>query len=527
MPNKKSNKKIKNKSSKTNKKIKLKILPPKFLNFRGYVLLKNQHPPEELENLRKELTVKPHIPSDYGLPPKPFPIYMESETKFYIPEMYGIKKYGLPSLDKTYDGKIIDLKFNGQLRDNQIEPVNDCIKALNNPKKRGGLLCLGCSQGKTVCLLYIIAHIKRLPLIIVNKEFLVNQWKERIEQFLPDARIGMIQGKRVETKNKDIVIGMLQSLSMKDYDPKIFKKFGMVIYDECHQVPCRVFSRVLKKINCKRHIGLSATPNRTDGMIKVFKWYIGDIIYKRADKPNSDKVIVKRYVYDCDDQKYCKEILNYRDKPQMSTMINNIAYYEPLNIILAKKCIEIAQESPDRKLLFLSDRLKQLRMVDELIKSMSAPTSTSTPIITAYYIGGMKQKELKKSESAQIIFGTYAMASTGLDIPGLNAEILATPKSNIIQSVGRIIRKKHEILSPIVIDIVHSFSVFENQARKRLKFYISKKYDIYTYEINQSGNILKESINLEEDRQEKKRQRKQERKQQKKQKSIQECLFTL
>jgi len=90
----------------------------------------------------------------------------------------------------------------------------------------------------------------------------------------------------------------------------------------------------------------------TDGMIKVFKWYIGDIIYKRADKPNSDKVIVKRYVYDCDDEKYCKEIVNYRDKPQMSTMINNIAYYEPLNIILAKKCIEIAQESPDRKLLF-------------------------------------------------------------------------------------------------------------------------------------------------------------------------------
>lgn len=58
------NKKLKNKSSKTNKKIKLKILPSKFLNFRGYVLLKNQHPPEELESLRKELTVKPHTPSD-------------------------------------------------------------------------------------------------------------------------------------------------------------------------------------------------------------------------------------------------------------------------------------------------------------------------------------------------------------------------------------------------------------------------------------------------------------------------------
>jgi len=116
-------------------------------------------------------------------------------------------------------------------------------------------------------------------------------------------------------------------------------------------------------------------------------------------------------------------------------------------------------------------------MVDELIKSISAPTSTSIPITTAFYIGGMKQKELKKSESAQIIFGTYAMASTGLDIPGLNAEILATPKSNIIQSVGRIIRKKtRDINHQIVIDVVHTFfSILRIKLEKELKFYISKK----------------------------------------------------
>jgi len=494
--------------------IKIKKNPSRFLNFRGYVLLKKDHSEDELNELRKELMVKPHVPSDYGQQVKPFPVYMESKEKFYLPEAYGIKKYGVPELDKTRDGKVIKLKFNGDLRDNQVEPVNDCINALNDPSRRGGLLCLGCSQGKTVCLLYIIAKIGRLPLIVVNKEFLVNQWKERIEQFLPGAKIGMIQGPKVETKGKDIVIGMLQSLSMKDYDPKIFKQFGLIIYDECHQVPSKVFSRVLKKINCRRHIGLSATPKRTDGMMKIFRWYIGDIIYKRADKPNSDKVIVKRYKYDCDDTRYCKEILNYRDKPQMSTMINNIAYYEPLNNLLAKLSMETVLESPDRKLLFLSDRLKQLKNVDEIIKKVNPNITTS------FYIGGMKQSELKKSEDAQIIFGSYAMASTGLDIPGLNAEVLATPKSNIIQSVGRIIRKKHKTLSPVVIDIVNMFSIFENQAKKRMKFYISKKYDIYTHIIKPDGEIIDIETNLEKDRLQFKKDKKMKKKTNNKNKKI-------
>ena len=72
----------------------------------------------------------------------------------------------------------------------------------------------------------IISILQKKTLIIVHKDFLLKQWEERLNEFLPDARIGLIQGPTIDIEDKDIVIGMLQSLSMKDYDMEIFQEFG-------------------------------------------------------------------------------------------------------------------------------------------------------------------------------------------------------------------------------------------------------------------------------------------------------------
>jgi superfamily II DNA or RNA helicase len=93
-----------------------------------------------------------------------------------------------------------------------------------------------------------------------------------------------------------------------------------------------------------------------------------------------------------------------------------------------------------------------------------------------YYVGGMKEEYLKVSESKQIIIATYAMASEGLDIPTLTTLIFATPKTDITQSVGRILRTKHN--NPLVIDIIDSHDIFKNQWAKRKAFYINNKYKI-------------------------------------------------
>ena len=76
---------------------------------------------------------------------------------------------------------------------------------------------------KTCLALYIIAALKKKTIIIVHKEFLMRQWVERIEQFLPEAKVGKIQAKTIDVEDKDIVICMLQSLSMKEYNKELFR----------------------------------------------------------------------------------------------------------------------------------------------------------------------------------------------------------------------------------------------------------------------------------------------------------------
>ena len=88
----------------------------------------------------------------------------------------------------------------------------------------------------------------------------------------------------------------------------------------------------------------------------------------------------------------------------------------------------------------------------------------------------MKEAALKESESKKVIIATYAMAAEGLDIKSLTTLIMATPKTDIEQSVGRILREKHS--SPIVVDIIDKHDIFQKQWLKRKAFYDKQEYSI-------------------------------------------------
>ena len=202
-----------------------------YLGQKGYSIKKENMDVKEQLELRKDLTVKPYVPKSSMAQAVEFSIYRESKKKFYIPRYYGLETYGDYEMSKIEDYERIDLKFNGELREHQKPTVD---KFVNNALKLGGgLLELYTGYGKTVCALKIIAELNAKTIIIVHKEFLLRQWVERIEQFLPDAKVGRLQGSTIDIEGKDIVIGMLQSLSMKDYDIELFKSFGLTIVDEC------------------------------------------------------------------------------------------------------------------------------------------------------------------------------------------------------------------------------------------------------------------------------------------------------
>ena len=160
----------------------------------------------------------------------------------------------------------------------------------------GGVLSLDCGMGKTVVAIKMISKLQLKTLIIVHKDFLANQWLERLSMFLPNVSVGRIQGQVVDIDGKDVVIAMLQSMSMKHYDVGIFEDFKHVVVDECHHIAAKVFSRAMMKVKNSFKLGLSATPDRADGLTRVLNWFLGDIVLSLRNK-NEDVTNVKILKY--------------------------------------------------------------------------------------------------------------------------------------------------------------------------------------------------------------------------------------
>jgi superfamily II DNA or RNA helicase len=445
------------------------------LSKRGYSILKEEISYDDILDIRKELTVKPFVSTDYGAAPKPFPIYCESVKKLYLPRYYGQKKYGLPSETKLLEAKKIDITFSKTLKEKQLPIVDAYIKAVE--EVGGGIISVPCGYGKTVIALYIAAKLKVKTLVVVHKEFLLNQWKERIKEFLPNAKIGRLQSSIIHVEGYDIVIGMLQSISMIEYNESIFSEFGLVIYDECHHLGAETFSRALLKTSANYTLGLSATPKRLDGLSKVFEWYLGEIVYS-IKKRDEDDVNVKMVIYKNADSKYSKEVLNFKKKPNMATMINNICEFLPRTLKIIEHLSNCLKEG--RKILMLSDRREHLKVLHELISKIEDGKYTS-----GFYLGGMKEKDLQETETKDVILGTFMMASEGFDCKyPLDTIFLTSPKSNIEQAVGRILRQdaKDRKFTPLIYDIADDFSLFAKQKLKRVAFYNKNNYKIKFYD---------------------------------------------
>lgn len=440
-----------------------------YLGQKGYTIPKNELTIEQQKQIRTDLTIKPYTPgAPGGGGEKNFPAYRESSNKLYVPHYYGVEKFGSPKEYKISEGTNINLEFNGSLRENQEIVVKTYIDHVNKCKYGGGLLELPCAYGKTVLSLNIISRLKKKTFIIVHKEFLMNQWIERIGQFLPNAKVGKIQGQIIDIDNKDIVIGMLQSISMKEYPASLFESFGLTIIDEVHHISSEVFSNSLFKLVTKYMLGLSATMNRKDGTTKVFKMFLGDIVFK-GKRDEERNVIVRAIEYYVDDDDFNKVITDFRGNPAYSTMISKLCEYNRRSEFILRVLSDMLVENPLQQVMILAHNKNVLKYLHDAIAHRNIAT-------VGYYIGGMKETALKETETKKIVIATYSMAAEALDIKTLTTLIMATPKTDIEQSVGRILREKHS--NPIVVDIIDSHDLFKNQWQKRRKFYCKENYKI-------------------------------------------------
>ena len=426
-----------------------------YLGTRGLTIPKSEMTPAQQAEFKKRLTFSPKSMGGYVDLTK-FYAYRESPHTLYGPRFYG--NHTLSS--RLGEGVHIDVPFHGNLREDQMRAV-DCFM-----KTKCGLLELPCGFGKTILALYLVHALKRRTLVIVHKEFLLEQWLERIREFLPTATLGRIQGDTIDV-DKDIVIGMLQSISMKEYPPETFRSFGLTIIDETHHIAADVFSNALFKIVTPYMLGLSATMERKDGLSKVFKLFLGDIVYSASRERT--QVFIHKVTYTTSDVEFNEVITNFKGDTNYTSMIKRISEFGPRTEAILSLLTELRRDPTTHQVMILAHTKYLLKYLYEAIESRGIGT-------VGYYVGGMKNADLKDTETKEIIVATYAMAEEALDIKTLSTLILATPKTDVTQAVGRILRIKHE--KPVVMDIVDPHATFVNQWKKRRAYYLSQGYTV-------------------------------------------------
>jgi len=460
-----------------------KVRSESYLGKKGYTIPKSILQKEDEEFLKRDLFVKPVIfgvGGDVGS--NAFPVYRENTQKIYLPRFYGIQRYGLPDKSEISIGDDIQLEFAKPLRDYQEEIIKVYTDYVNSPvcvdsekKGNGGILEVRCGAGKTVMALKIISLLKKKTLIIVHKEFLMNQWIERINEFLPGAKIGKIQGPLLEIEGNDIVIGMIQTLYDKEYPADTFSSFGLTIIDEVHRIGSEQFSKTLFKTITPYMLGISATVDRKDQLTKVLYMFIGEKIYSKKED-SDDPVTVRAINYIANDNDFNEVEYDFRGNTKYSTMITKLCEFGPRSDFIIKVINDLIIENNEKQIMILCHNRSLLSYLYNAIKYRGFAT-------VGFYVGGMKQKDLQETEEQQIVLATYAMAAEALDIKTLSTLVMVTPKTDITQSVGRILRAKHE--NPVIVDIVDKHDLFKKQWLQRKRFYKKCNYRIREIDCHQ------------------------------------------
>jgi superfamily II DNA or RNA helicase len=266
------------------------------------------------------------------------------------------------------------------------------------------------------------------------------------------------------------------------------KNNSEIVVHNCHHFSSKHFSRALFKVGAKYTMGLSATPYRNDGLIKITNWFLGDIMYQKKTKTNNQVVVKSLFFYSTVPTfKELKMRVKSDVRPNFVKMVSNIVEMEYRNNHIIN-IINTIRLDPERKILVLSDRKDHLNIlkigVDKYINlDIKNGDILQDECSTYLYTGSLKDHErIEAEQNADILFATTGLANEGLDIERLNTIILVTPKKDVKQSVGRIMRKilNDGDIRPLIIDIIDDFSIFPNQYKKRLEFYKESKYVIQT-----------------------------------------------
>lgn len=419
-----------------------------------------------------------------------------------VPRVAGLKlisKYE----DRRTSGQKVTYPKQANLRDYQVPFVEHILHTAETYSD----FCVEAAtgKGKTVCGLAVAARLGVACMVVVDQERLLLQWIDRAKEHLglTDDQIGIVQGDTCDYEGKALVIGMVQTLTRREYEPSFYERFGVVLFDESHSAGAPTFSRVLMQFPAKLRLGLSATPDRKDAFGKLLSWNLGPVrAFLTSELPPSMVYVRENHtVYS-----YGANI-----SKMTGTFVNEVAEDGDRNLLIA----EAAKWLYDigRDVLVISDRVEQLQVLKSMCATAGIPEfemgifarcravyayekdpkpPLKLPVDAGVQYSPVRlsvvQKKIPKAEldrvqqSARILFATYGFMAKGVDIPRLSAGIDATPRSEATQVHGRILRAVPGKPTPIWVTVrdINSYRS-EYQLLQRIQDYLDGNAEVFLW----------------------------------------------
>jgi superfamily II DNA or RNA helicase len=430
---------------------------------------------------------------------KPRIISLSDETPDYLclprgcdtdlVNMFSALKADIEWVDATCSGRTVDVGFNGQLREEQTDAADSMLEYDN------GVLSATTAFGKTVIGAKLISAKKVNTLILVHTQQLLEQWKERLNQFLtineelPADTVKKRGRKKVRSiigqlgggkKNLSgiIDIAVMQSLVKGDEVNEVVRDYGMIIVDECHHVPAFSFEQILKNVSAKYVYGLTATPVRQDGHHPIIFMHCGPVRYKvdakeQAEKRPFEHYIIPRFT------PFRKPVSQDEKEWPIGEIYSEISTSQIRNKLIVDDVISCVKEG--RNPIILTERTAHVELITEQLSKV-------LPNVIVL-IGGMPARERKAAlerlsgipaKENIVIVATGRFVGEGFDEPRLDTLFLAMPvawKGTVQQYAGRLHRlyqNKSEVQIYDYVDV--HVGVLERMYQKRLKGYASIGY---------------------------------------------------